>query len=315
VHSRDTLTVETSTWRPEGLVSLRDVVIAGRLACCYLCALVLRRHWYSLAELMARLHLLVSRRSLHLFQKSTLSKNELDRLSHEAIAAQYVFQIQAMRETLPGGWQTDFTLTGQAVLDDALKQSRGAILWCSPFVGAELLPKKALAARGYQLTQLSTRSHPFSSTQVGTRLLNPIWVRMENRYLARRVLVVYGQSKTALQVLREVLGKNGVVLIMAIGSGKRSYSFPFMGGVIELAVGAPRLAYDTKAALIPLFTLPNKNGGYRIELGRNLTLDSLPKDEALLQMARSYVAMLEPFVTADPAHWEGWFHPDTWRCS
>jgi len=216
----------------------------------------------------------------------------------------------------PGRWQAKTRLVGGEILDAALQRSRGAVLWYGPFVGSGLLTKKTLARAGYPLTLLSSPHHPFSPTRIGGLFLNAPQVRAENRYLARRVFVVYGKSQPAIAVLRQVLLENGVVLIRAIGAGRRTLSFPFLGGAIDLAVGAPRLAFETGAALIPVFTLPDQEAGYRVELGANLLpLRQLPKDQAIREMASRYVDLLEPIVRAYPAHWEGWFHPETWRPS
>ena len=207
-------------------------------------------------------------------------------------------------------------MTGREVLDRALEQSRGAVLWCSPFVGSDLASKKALALAGYSLTHLSAPSHPFSATRVGALLLNPVRVRAVNRYLARRVLVVYGNARPALDVLRQALLDNGVVTITATGAGRSSLSFPFIGGTTELAVGAPLLARQTGAALIPVFTVPEPAGGYRIELGPELgTGTELSEREAIQQMAARYIELLEPVVRAHPAEWEAWFHPGTWQAA
>ena len=188
-------------------------------------------------------------------------------------------------------------------------------MWCSPFVGSDLAPKKALALAGYSLTHLSSPFHPFGDSRFGGLLLNPIRLRAVNRYLARRVLVVYGNAKPALDALRRVLADNGVVTIMAVGTGRTSVSLPFMGGTTQLGAGAPRLAYQTGAALIPTFTLPEPNGGYRVELGPVLEpRRDLPEREAVVDLAARYVEQLETVVRAHPAHWEGWFM-STWRPS
>ena len=235
-------------------------------------------------------------------------------LAQEAMAADYLSNICAIREILPGGWQSETPLIGREVLDRAIEQSRGAILWCSPFVGSDLASKKALALAGYSVTHLSAPTHPFSPTRVGALLLNPVRLRAVNRYLARRVLVVYGNARPALDVLRQVLLDNGVVTITATGAGRNSISFPFLGGTIDLAIGAPLLARQTGAALIPVYTLPEPTGGYRVELGPDLRAHSeLSEREAIHQLAARYVELLEPVVRAHPAEWEAWFHPGTWR--
>lgn len=307
------LTIATAPWHHEGWIAARDIIAATKLACCSIAALAPVRHWSGASRLMARAHLRLHARVIQVLASSTaFSQKDIRAHAREALAADYLSNIQAIREALPGSWRCTTSLTGRDVLDLALQQTRGAVLWCSPFVGADLAPKKALAA--YSLTQLSTPSHPFSPTRLGTRWLNPIRLRAEDQYLARRVLVVYGNSRPALDILRKVLRENGVVLVMAVGTGRRSLTFPFLGGIIDLAVGAPRLANDTGAALIPVFTLSDEHGGYRVELGPDLSPTSaLPEEQALHEMTSNYVELLKPIVRAHPTQWQGWFHPATWR--
>jgi len=315
MNQRGTSTVETAPWKYEGWIAAKDIVTAGMLACCLIAALLPARYWRAASRLMARAHLRLRSGSAHLLEQPGAFLNKDPRsLVQEAVAADYLFNIQATREILPGEWRCEIPLTGREVLDGALQRSRGAVLWYSPFVGSEFVPKKALALAGYRLTLLSSPFHPFSSSRIGGRLLNPVRLCAENRYLTRRVRVVYGNAQPALAVLRQVLLENGVVLIKAIGTGRRSLTFPFLGGIIDLAVGAPRLAYETGAALISVHTLPDHNGEYRVELGPELTPPTgLSDHQAVHHMASRYVDLLEPIVLAYPAHWEGWFHPDTWR--
>lgn len=311
------LTIETAPWKHDGWIAPRDVVTAGKLLCCLIAAAAPVRYWPAASRLMARVHLRIGGGSARLLEgPGAILAQDARSLAQEAIAADYLWNIRALREILPGGWQCESHPAGCESLDRALQRGRGAVLWCSPFAGSDLAPKKSLAQAGYRLTHLSAPSHPFSSTRVGTLLLNPLRLRAVNRYLTRRVLVVYGNARPALDVLRQVLLDNGVVLIMAVGTGTRSLTFPFLGGVTELAVGAPRLAYRTGAALIPVFTLPDRQRGYRVELGLDLTpAAQLPEPQALHEMASRYVALLEPIVRAHPGQWEGWFHPATWRPS
>ena len=308
-------TIETAPWTYEGHVSGKDFLTAARLTSCFVAAALPERYWPAASRLMARTHLRMRQGVIPLLERAGASIGRDARsLAHEALAADYLSNIGAIREILPGGWKRETPLIGRDVLDRALEQSKGAVLWCSPFVGSDLSSKKALALAGYPLTQLSAPSHPFSATRVGALLLNPVRLRAVNRYLVRRVLVVYGQSRPALDVLRQVLLDNGVVTITATGAGRNSSSFPFMGGTTELAIGAPLLARQTGAALIPVFTLAQPTGGYRVELGPEIdAYPELSEREAMHRMAARYIELLEPVVRAHPAEWEAWFHPGTWH--
>ena len=312
-----TLTIETAPWKHDQWIAPKDFVTTGKLFGCLLAALAPSRYWPAASRLMARIHLRIRGASIRLLEGPGLLLGlDASALVHDYVAADYLVGIQAIRDILPGGWQSETSLIGRTALDRALQQSRGAILWTSSFVGSGFIARKALARAGYPLTLLSSPFHPFSTTYIGTRLLNPVRLRAENRYLVRRVRFVYGNAKPALAALGEVLSENGVVVIMAIGTGRKTLAFPFLGGTIDLAVGAPMLAYETGAALIPVFTLPDQEAGYRVELGPDLNHSpQLSEDRALLDMASRYVTLLEPIVRAYPACWEGWFHPATWRSS
>ena len=298
-----------------GWIAGKDLLTAAKLFCCLLAATAPAQRWPARAESLARAHLRVQKRSQRLLAHSTaFGDQDSESRARATFAWDYLANIQAIRELLPGGWNARFDIAGRESLDQALGRSRGAVLWFSPFAGAFLAMIKALEP--YSLTQLSTPSHPFSPTWFGMRWLNPIRVRVENRYLARRVRVVYGNARPALDVLAQILRDNGVVSIMAIGSGRQSHAYPFLGGVLRLALGAPRLACETGAALVPVFARADDSGGYRVELGPDLMpTGALPLEQALPAITARYVELLQPIVAADPAKWQGWFYPGTWRPS
>jgi lauroyl/myristoyl acyltransferase len=316
MRQRSCVTVKTAPWKHEGWISAKDFHTAAKLTACLMAALTPHRLWPPAARVLARMHTLLRPRTHQVLEPvAALLERDTRSLTQQAVAADYLWNIHALRELMPFGWRSEPSLLGREVLDRALERSRGAVLWCSPFVASDLAPKKALASAGYSLTQLSSPAHPFSPTRLGTLLLNPIRLRAINQYLTRRVLVVYGSARPALEDLKRVLNENGVVLVTAIGTGTRSLTFPFMGGVLDLAVGAPVLAFESGAALIPVSTLADvESGGYRVELGPDLTPSTeLPRHEALREMVVRYVELLEPVVRAHATQWEGWFHPGTWR--
>ena len=295
-----------------GWIAGKDMLTAAKLFACLLAAMTPARRWPSRAESLARAHLFVQKRSVRLLARSTaFGDQDVASRARATFAWDYLANIEAIGELLPGGWNARLDVVGRETLDRALERSRGAVLWFSPFAGAFLAMIKSL--QQYSLTHLSTPSHPFSPTWVGTRWLNPIRVRVENRYLTRRVRVVYGNARPALDVLAQILRDNGVVSIMAIGSGRQSHVYPFFGGMLHLALGAPRLACETGAALVPVFARADGSGGYRVELGPDLTsAPGLPLEQALPAITARYADLLQPIVAADPAKWQGWFYPGTW---
>ncbi len=310
-----TTTIRTASWKYEGWIAAKDFFTAGKLGCCLIASVFPTRFWPTAARLIARAHLRFRSGSIQLLQGSTaFPQQDARSVAQAALAADNLSNIQAIREILPGGWRSEISLEGREILDQALQRSRGVILWSSPFAGSDLVLKKALVSAGYSPTQLSSPTHPFSSTRIGALALNPVRVRAVNRYTAFRVLVVHGNARPALDVIRQMLSENATVLIAALGSGTRSITFPFFGGIIDLASGAPLLAYQTGAALVPAFTLPDRQGGYRVVLGPDLQPSGkLPRQQAIQEMTSRYVDLLEPIVRAHPTQWGGWFFPGTWR--
>lgn len=307
-------TVKPVRRRYEGWMSARDIVIALKLAFCALVALFPSHFWPSAARTAGRAHVGVRTGSVKALADAALPNADPHALAVAAATDDYLENIEAIRELLPGGWRPALTLAGRETLDAALRRGTGAVLWICQQAHHDLVPKKALASVGYELNQLSTFSHPYSPTWFGGLLLNPVRLQALNRYLACRVFVVYGQARPAIDALRRILSGNGVVMVVAAGTGSRTIELPFLGGTIDLAIGAPRLAHDSGAALIPVFTLADGSGGYRVELGPDLnSRGEREREAAVAAMTEHYVSLLESVVQANPASWQGWFHPGTWR--
>ena len=294
----------------EHWIAWSDVLTAGTLLFCAFAALAPQRFWPAISRTLARVHLRLrgskSNRIAHAC-KQYLNVDPVQ-LELRAIAANYEENIEAIREILPGESRCTIALCGSATIDRARQDCRGVVLWVSTFAHSDLVTKRGLARAGYALCHLSHSAHPYSSTWLGVRLLNPIRVRAENHYLERRVLVIYGQAKSALDVLKQVLRDNGIVTVTAIGAGREAITLPLLGGTVRLATGALRLALQTGAALIPVYTIPDRTGGYSVHCGPDLNSENAgADDEVMRRMAERYVELLETFVRAQPASWRGWF--------
>ena len=308
-------TIQTEPPNYEGWVKPGDLFTTGKLLCCALAAVTPQPHWAAISRMLARVQLRL-RGSKHEriadACKRYLNADPVE-IEQQVIAAEFEENIEAIREILPGGWQRPVVLRGSASIEEARRQGRGVVLWVSPFAHGDLVTKRGLALAGYPPSHLSHFGHPFSSSRLGARLLNPIRLRAENRYLERRVLVSYGQAKSALDILKQVLRDNGVVTVTAMGAGRRAIPLPLMGGTLRLAMGAPHLALQTGAALIPVYTVPDQAGGYAVHCGHDLNSDHAGADSEVMRgMAERYVALLETFVRAHPANWQGWFSP-SWQ--
>ena len=200
--------------------------------------------------------------------------------------------------------------TGLEHVAAAVARGRGAVLWVSDFAGAGDVTKIALALAGHRVKHLSRVEHGFSDSAFGVRYLNPIRVRLEERYLAERVLFDRAHPATALLHLRRHLQANGVVSIAASAhEGRTLVEARFLRGRIRLATGALRLATLADAPLIPVFAIarPDEPGAFDLALEAPLTFPSgLSADQALQVAASEYLDHLEAHVTRRPECWVGW---------
>lgn len=237
-------------------------------------------------------------------QETSWLEAALDQVGEEEILS----LLQFLRDYRPGGWVPNIELSGRPHIDAALEHGRGAVLWMGRFVHADLVPKMAFHRIGLPLAHLSHPRHGFSSSRVGMRLLNPVKRIIEDRYLDARVLLEPAGTAAAMADLKDRLGENAVVSILGSGSSRRPLSPRFLGGQVKLAPGAPRLAYESGAALLPVIPIHDKLDGFTVYVESPITVDrSLGRDEAIEIATQAYAEVLARYALKYPGQWLGWF--------
>lgn len=212
-----------------------------------------------------------------------------------------------LRHHRPGARKPEVAVDGTAHLETALRKGRGAVIWDSHFVFASLMTKVALYRAGFQMSHLSHPRHGFSATPFGRRRLNPIITNVETKYLRERVLLDEAQPGRSLQALKKRLLENGVVSITVRGAASRPVSAPFLDGSVSLAAGAPYLACETGAALLPAFTHRDAQGVWRVTVEPPLAIpEGVERRAAIAAAVRQYAERLEPHVRRYPGQWLGW---------
>jgi lauroyl/myristoyl acyltransferase len=200
-------------------------------------------------------------------------------------------------------WRPIVRCKGLERIHASLERGLGTILWVSGFAYTEIITLMALQQVGLPVHQLCRPEHGFSMSPLGIRWLNPLWTRIERRLNAEQIFILDNDTGTALRLLRERLGANGLVWISVGPEARRMLHFPFLEGTISLPTAPLHLARTSRAALLPVFTVRASDGAYEVTIERPLDVDS---DVTYASAARSYAAMLEPYVTAQPAQWRGW---------
>lgn len=300
------------------LIDARDILNALLFAGLAPAAWLLpERTWESVARACARVHLALRGPAANalgghpVLVAHGLTPEMLERI---VLAGTYEEILQTLREHGPGGWKGSIRLVGRDHLDRALASQHGAVLWVAPCNFAELNVKKVLHAAGHPISNLRSHIHPYSSTRFGRAVLNPVRTSVENRFLARTVTLRPDNGPAALRELQSCLGENCVVSITANSSGDRPCRLPFLGGTLNLALGAAALARIAKAPLLPVFASPSQEGVFDVEVEQALEpiegLGGRKRDE---QFAAAYASRLEAFVRRRPTAWRGWFNRYQWK--
>ena len=223
-------------------------------------------------------------------------------------AAVYELRMQNLRCWRPGGWRPDIALQGEEHLVRAIERGNGAILWVAHFAFNSGITKIALHNRGHRVSHLSRPEHGFSKTRFGIACLNPVRCIPEDRHLAERIVYDRTAPSTAMRRMVRALQSGGVVSITAgAWEGNGLVDAPLLGGTLSLAVGAPRLALLTGAALLPVFSVRNAEQRLTtvIEAPIGLSRDSVPAD-ACGDAAAEYLERHEPWIRQFPEQWRGW---------
>jgi hypothetical protein len=297
------------------LIKGRDLVDLGALAVLFVLAgIVPERHWGRVSLALARLHVRIVGYSVDHLGTLPAETVGIDARPLEIAFRQtnYWELLEILRDYWPGGWRPTIILVGEEHIKAALARGRGVILWYCTFNRTMIAHYKGLREAGYPVSVLMAGTHGFSDTRFGVRVLNPIRVTIEKRYMGEAFLIGSQGAGPAIRSLIGRLGENRCIHIAAIQTGRHVAERPFLGGRLRLAKGAPSLAVSTGAALLPTFTVPVGPASFEIHIEPPLTSDAADDDLKQEDMVSAYVPVLERYVRNWPELWRGWIGPATW---
>ena len=223
---------------------------------------------------------------------------EQERIATGHAARLYGLRLYAFPQRLPGT-----LLRGREHLHRALSQGHGAILWHGDFTFASLISKIALWRDGFRVSHLSRPTHGFASGGFAVRWLNPIWTRIERRYLRERLVIYPEASTTALRALRQRLDQNQVVSIALSDEGSHTITVRLLCGYLTVATGAVSLAMACGAPLLPIFTFSPRPRAFEVEIQPPL---NVPADGSnMTPVVEQFAERLAPLVREYPGQWLG----------
>jgi lauroyl/myristoyl acyltransferase len=234
-----------------------------------------------------------------------ISRQRADEIDVDWRARTLEARMQILALHRPGrSWQPKIQIHGLQHLEAALGAKSGAILWVSDFVYSSLITKMAFSQAGYGVSHLTRPQHGFSATPYGVRFLNPLWTKIEDRFIAERVTIDQENADKVLDLLRSRLAANRVVSITIGNWARRTLDLPFFNGEIRLATGPVHLSRICHASLLPVFTFRSEGGEYHVSIGS--AIDGQTSQGAYAKSIGSYVKILQGHVLKYPDQWNGW---------
>jgi hypothetical protein len=85
--------------------------------------------------------------------------------------------------------------------------------------------------------------------------VNPIWIGVENRFIAGRVVVKGQTAVDALAILRARMAENRVVIMAFVPKACKFVWVPFRRDLLPLPTGSIGFARTTGAPLLSVFTV------------------------------------------------------------
>jgi lauroyl/myristoyl acyltransferase len=227
----------------------------------------------------------------------------LDRMPAASLAHRYVARMQGYREYRPDGWRPEIQVVGAEHIEAALARGHGAVLWVAGFAYSDLVTKKGLHETGYRVSHLTRPIHGISPTRFGIRVLNPVWTRIENRYLAERVTIRDDDSRSALAILRSRLKENRIVSITVGHQARRIADVDLLSGKLQLATGPLHLARTMNTALLPVFTVMRETGTIVVHVECPLMVGGDDREAPYESIAQRYARRLEHYLLQYPDQW------------
>jgi lauroyl/myristoyl acyltransferase len=234
-----------------------------------------------------------------------ISRQRADEIDVDWRARILEARMQILALHRPGrSWRPKIQMHGLEHLEAALAAKSGVLLWVSDFVYSSLITKMAFCQAGYGVSHLTRPQHGFSDTPYGVSVLNPLWTKIEDRFIAERITINKENADKVFDVLGSRLAANRVVSITVGNWARRTLDLPFFKGTIRLATGPAYLSQAYHAPLLPVFTFRSHSGEYHVSIGSALDGQTSRGDYA--QTIGAYVKDLEKYVLRHPDQWNGW---------
>ena len=119
-------------------------------------------------------------------------------------------------------------------------------------------------------------------------------------------IVIADDVQSSAESVRARLRENRIVAITASHHTDQPEDLPFLERTIELALGPPRLAHATGAALLPVIAVRGQADGFEVIIEPPLRAENGGNGAAAVRLLERFVGTLEVNALRYPADWRRW---------
>jgi lauroyl/myristoyl acyltransferase len=244
---------------------------------------------------------------------NTLGPRSRDRDLTEAALAQYQMMLEdawaRARNLHARGWEPTITVEGLERIRAAQAAGAGTILWRMSF-GSSLVAIIGLWRAGVPLVHLSSERHgALSLAWIARTALCPLYRRTEHWFLRERVVIPWDGSTGVVMktLLQRLSGDNAVVSIIGDQRGTQNVTTPFFGAQAQFAIGAPSLAWKAGSTLLPVYSVREGTGSYRVVIDEPIGVKrQLDRKEYAKQAVHEFSARMQDAIVRHPGSWSDW---------
>ena len=193
------------------------------------------------------------------------------------------------------------TIVGMEHLENALKKGKGVIIALCHF-GSYKMILPCLGYKGYKITQVAANPIDLTGKEKSVVKNKTMQIEYEcEKSLPAHFFYIGGTPRQIYRVLQ-----NNEILVMSLDGilDPHRISAPFLQRKIRLSPSLLKIAERTKAAILPVFTIREKNDKHTIIIGNEIAPgDGDDKEEQETNVLFKFGSLMEQYVKEYPSHY------------
>ncbi|MCF6147042.1 MAG: hypothetical protein E3K37_00105 [Candidatus Kuenenia sp.] len=238
-----------------------------------------------------------------LFGKRTFTDSEIKEIIVETLRnfRKDLFEIWSFPKLNSKKSEYLCTIDGMEHLRNALGKGKGVIIALCHF-GSYKMILPCLGYKGYKITQVA--ANPLDLTGNDKSIVKNITMKIEYQCEKSLPAHFFYIGSTPRQIYRIL--QNNEILVMSLDGilDPNRISVPFLQRKVRLSPSLVKIAERTNAAILPVFTIREKNDKHKIIIDNEIVPeDGSDKEEREINVLFKFGSLMERYVKEHPSHY------------